>query len=147
MHLESRNSCSRFRSIRLPCLQVTAGLLSHCLDGVFSKGAFKRNKSFGCVFESSVLSNYDLKWWRFLLCHGKLNSSNSWGFFNGDTLNFNIYFHFLFNSRVLKYGVHNAPNSEMWKGGKSEKNATSLCVKKSVLHVISMLQSPWTFCG
>lgn len=124
LHLESKNSYSGCRKIKLTCLQVTAGLLSHCLGGIFSEGPFKRNKSSGCVYESSVLSNYNLKWWRFLLSLGKLNRSNSWGFFNEDSINFNIYFHFLFNSRgLLKYAVNMSHIQKYGRGGKSEKNA------------------------
>lgn len=121
LHLESKNSCSRCRKIKLTCLHVTAGLLSHCLDGTFSEGPFKRNKSFRCVYESSVLSSYNLKRWRFLLSLGKLNSSNSWGFFNEETLNFYIYFHFLFNSRgLLKYAVHMSHIKKYGSGGEGK---------------------------
>lgn len=119
MHLESKNSRSRCRRIKLTCLQVTSGLLSHCLDGPFSEGRFKRNKSSGYVCERAVLSNYNLKWWRFLLSLGKQNSSNSWGIFNEGTLNFYI-FHFLFNSRVfLKYSAH-MPHIQKCGRGKKE---------------------------
>lgn len=80
---------------------------------------------------------------------GKLNCWNSWSFFFEDTLNFYIYFHFLFNSRVfLKYAVH-MPHIQKCGRGKnlSENNAASLHVKKNVPYVISMFQSLWTFCG
>lgn len=121
LHLESKNSCSRCHKIKLTCLQVTAGLLSHCLDGMFSEGPFKRNKSSRCVYESSVLSSYNLKWWRFLLSLGKLNSSNSWGFFNKETLNFYIYFNFYLIAEVFSNMLFICPVLRNIEGGEVKR--------------------------